>query len=143
MYAKLYGTASTIFKPIPIDPGQGKKTNFIDTVLHSDHPMDSLLEEARECYENSRRVRYILRTGTGHPGIIGLSEESIHAADPIGALKSLATDPIQEHNGWVTRFTDSDGLFALEVEHDQRLVSPCQSVYVVKKYLLERLSIPW
>ena len=88
--ARATTAASTIFKPISIDVGQGIKTDFIDAGLHSNNPMGTVLEEARECYGDNRRVRCILSIGTGHPGVIGMSEKSIYAAELIGALKKLA-----------------------------------------------------
>ena len=100
-----------MFEPISIDPGQGINTDFIDAGLHSNNPMGSLLEDARECFGDNRRMWYILSTGPGYPGVIGLSEKSIHAANLIGALKNLATDSIPEHNRWATPFTDSDNLY--------------------------------
>lgn len=47
-----------------------------------------------------------------------MSEKGIHAADLIGALKELATDSIQEHNRWATRFTHSDTLYhCFNIDH--------------------------
>ena len=97
-------------KPISIDPGQGITIDSIDASLHSDNPMRSSVEEARECYGDNPRVRCIPGIGTGYTGVFGSSEKGIHAADLIGALKKLATDSVQEHNQWATRFTGSDNL---------------------------------
>ena len=122
--ARATTAASTIFKPISIDLGHGIKTDFIDAGLHSNNPMGSLLEEARECYGDSRKVRCILSIGTGHPGVIGMSEKGIYAAELIGALKKLATDSIQEHNRWATRFADRDNLyFRFNLDHGAENVS--------------------
>ena len=135
--ARATETALTIFKPISIDPGQDIETDSIDAGLHSDNPMRSSMEEARECYGDNRRVRCILSVGTGYPGVVGLSEKGIHAVDLFGALKKLAGDSIQEYKQWATRFTDSETLvhaliltmaprfLVLGVEYNLRLLSPC------------------
>lgn len=94
-----------------IDVGQGVNTDSIDAGFRSNNPMGSLLEKAREGYGDNRRVRCILSIGTGHPGVIGMSEQGIYAAELIGALKKLATHFIQEHNRWATRFTNRDNLY--------------------------------
>ena len=70
--ARATTTASAMFKPISIDPGQDIKTDCIDAGLHSNNPMGSLLEEARGRNGDHRRVRCILGIGTGYPGVIGL-----------------------------------------------------------------------
>lgn len=122
--ARATTAASSIFKPMSINIGQGITTEFIDAGLQNNNPMGTVLEEARECFGDNRRVRSILSIGTGHPGVIGMNETKVYAAELIGALKKLATDSIREHNHWATRFTDRDNLyFRFNLDHGAENVS--------------------
>lgn len=66
--------APTFFKRISIGEEGRAKEDFIDGGIRCNNPVKQVIEEARTLFGDNSILGCLVSIGTGHPGIIGLSE---------------------------------------------------------------------
>lgn len=82
--ARATTAAPTIFKRIGIGEEGRAKEEFIDGGIRCNNPTSQVTEEARAVFGDDSTLGCLISIGTGHPGIIGLS-------NPDGFQKILPT----------------------------------------------------
>ena len=120
--ARATTAAPTFFKRIGIGESNRAKEEFIDGGLRCNNPTNQVIEEARAIFSDDSTLGCLVSIGTGHPGIIGLSEpdgfQKMLPTNLIGVLKEIATDCESIANEIAQRFRDTpDHFFRYSVTH--------------------------
>ena len=114
--------APIIFKRISIAEKGRAKEEFIDGGIRCNNPVNQVIEEAQRLFGDDSTMRCLINIGTGHPGIIGLSEpdsfQKVLPTKMIGVLKRVATDCESIAEDVAKRFKNhADYFFRYSVTH--------------------------
>lgn len=126
--ARATTAAPTIFKRISIGEEGHAKEEFIDGSVRCNNPANQVIEEARTLFGDDSTLGCLVSIGTGHPGIIGLSEpdsfQKILPTKMIEVLKRVATDCESAAGDLAKRFKDhEDHFFRYSVTHGAGSIS--------------------
>lgn len=126
--ARATTAAPTFFKRISIGEEGHAKEEFIDGGVRCNNPVIQVTEEARTLFGDDSTLGCLVSIGTGHPGVIGLSEpdsfQKILPTEMIGVLKRIATDCESTAEDIAKRFRDhKDHFFRYNVTHGAGSIS--------------------
>lgn len=120
--ARATTAAPIYFEPVNIKTRGRQTTTFINASLAANNPLKVVVQEALEYFGSNRKVQYILSLGTGRPGVIKKDLKSTYPLELSDKLKKLATDSIQAHIRYTSRFA-SYNYFRFNMEQDTENIS--------------------
>lgn len=106
--ARATTAAPTFFKRITIGDDGGAQEDFLDGGLLFNNPAQLALSEALKIFGDASKLGCLVSIGTGHPGIIGLSQpdafQKFLPTAMVGVLKQITTNCEQTAHELAGRF---------------------------------------
>lgn len=126
--ARATTAAPTFFKRMTIMDDGGAQEDFLDAGLRFNNPTRLVLDEAMTIFGGASKLGCLVSIGTGHPGIIGLSQpdafQKVLPTEMIGVLKQIATNCEQIAHELAKRFHKSPNrYFRYSVSHGVGTIS--------------------